>query len=797
MSANCKESTRIRANFKDIYTLAQYLEPFLTPGMTMDALNYRLFWESLGTDVSTSDVIALLLAQIILEETNSPDIRKSFHQVIGFMLAGTWIALEPAPDSDMAISLTVESVMVAKRKRMQGLLLTLSLVVFYYDFDDQDANLSAMRKLGDRYSEKLGVYTRDLLSMLQPGGIDLDRTILRVLESSTNADELQGGAGSRIYDSLQVNYLFRRLAHADKVSALMDRMIVFLQHPQILPFERLGGLLHLCRIILEQSPRKDRGRVERLAEVLKTYLLWPAVLSNQARTIIELCLQEISAPGCLYSAFLLRNCPELWDKQSTGKERMVHLLIDQKGVYGQSILAMMSNSSHPVMSAPYFHALQLLSILENHLGEACPSLDMTGFDPMEVEVFYRKAVDVVGQAQARQDCTVQLLDLVASIQSSSSAAPQQWTYFRDRRLAPLDYDVLPLTCDPSSQHTKFCSEKRYPYVSAMDIITQVLSKYADLTVYQEERVPVRLAICGGDIEFHQIILCYASLVYQQDAILDKIDLQLYFVPLEGGNLKTYLCQRDPWYAQHIALCLEGILGIVPAVDPAVDMTQPEAAFNRGSASGLMTPQILLAHMLDRYVYDGNHVMYLYMYDCELTLATGIITVPFVLSVEMGIRAYDEGFKCKNNLEREVDHTYLVNQAKVLNYKAMPPSLEIKYTPLSLTDDTKQLLALEAASFQHASIANMPCGSHGHCAHPESAALVLECEEVESKKKNRIRVSSYICNCEVEARGNTYDVLIDGVVYGDVMRTKITMCMHPITQEPLRIPLRNFMKEVKA
>ncbi|KAL6076097.1 1-phosphatidylinositol-3-kinase regulator [Balamuthia mandrillaris] len=635
--------------------------------------------------------------------------------------------------------------------------------------------------------------------------------------------------------SLYHVYLLRLLREArddeKQVLALFDAVLMFLKHPLLVAEERLLSLLHLLRTFITSSQNLNEKLIQTLIELIRPYYLWPLPHGLVAKELLQMLSIELKSRGSAIRSQFFEDVPELVEGyKPSGRERVVHVLIDKELDNAERMKALLEAFSPPEMDLRELHLRLLCHSLLTHLrgvddkdedeplsSEFLSLLQSCSLE--DAQEFSWNASQILNQALLMNEAKAELFrisqltslkeDIIKHLSSSKTSktndpsSPSPSFSNGLTHLPSMNFEFHSITSSPLELITNYESPLKYARSSTADCLAKIFSSYQSSSADKQDNKPiVRIAIAGTDQTLHNVVGAFVYLRATRPTLFassSSPELRVYHLPIvdhSPSRLSTFLSSRDVWYARNVCAMLQHVQRIVPAVPDASplrsekeqeEQTKQAAKeqqhdlnhyYNRNAS-----PSCILRQALENYFREARNRVELNLWQAECWSENGAYrTIPFLQKAELGLEAFGIAYKMANSLDSSLTVKEMMEKKL---FKYTPPSLSLKFTQVNLGGMARPGPTLEAKAYSLISLSSVPSsigGERGTPPHPSQPWLELYALDSDVKKR-KTKVSEervyHVAQIELEVtdkRREPVDLLLDDVLYGPFIRIKISRCV---------------------
>jgi hypothetical protein len=646
--------------------------------------------------------------------------------------------------------------------------------------------------------------------------------------------------------------LLRRGLHnrPEKTAGVLSNMLLFLKQSTITD-SRLTSLLHIIQMILSTANPVESGVLAELISAIKHYYLWPRPISDTARDMLQMLSVEVKNPGFSMRTRLFEEVPELTrGYRPHGKERVVHVLVDRNTQFGQRCQSILQSTYPRDVALRELQVFLLCQFFDFSLPMDLNELDLDGFSDDDVASYYLTGLEIVNRTKkmSDDDSTAFLAEkfallrnyIVARITDARRGA-RSTTRPTGNLWPALKFDFLPISCPAHEQPVALYTKAQFPYRASSDALLHVFKSYANLGL--SEKVTVRIAIAGNDQTLHSVIGGYVAIKAQFQEIMSSVRPVFYFLPMERSYFSNYLCRVDPWYARHVVAMMHGSLRVLPmmasrfgeltnqsfaaaggsggggvgaaaggggGVGVVPDGRQRQLTITQGaqvsidavlgcpaavSLSDIPSPSMMMRAELSYYFREARNNLPINIYQCETwTKSNASVTRPFLQRCELGGEAYLANFRRVNGVADDVSGEEVAKLFKT--YRFTPTPVSLKMTQMSISGAARQATAVEFRAYQTLLVSSVSWdSSRSSPVNPVDPWVEVYAVEGDAKKRKKLTDKHvyHVSTIDIEAdkTKGVFEVLLDGVLYTDLVRIKISLCADPSTGDFIHMPMMSF------
>eukprot|EP01087_Luapelamoeba_hula_P015668 TRINITY_DN4701_c0_g1_i1.p1 TRINITY_DN4701_c0_g1~~TRINITY_DN4701_c0_g1_i1.p1 ORF type:complete len:949 (+),score=126.79 TRINITY_DN4701_c0_g1_i1:71-2848(+) len=484
----------------------------------------------------------------------------------------------------------------------KSLLATIYFIALYYPFDPVFEPLKAAVgrwiKVRSRTAKPLD-FVDECLRMLVPGYLQSTEGIISLVEACSNSELpsdfcIDTAATGHIAPCLVSTYLRNYLSEGRDPRVIFDNLLLFLMHPRHITEPRLLSLLHMLRTFITTCPYVDPATVEKAITFVRSYYLWPCPYGDVAKDMLQLLTVELKSPGSALRAKFVEENPELErGYQPTGKERTVHILLDEETEAGKTLQLLIQSTKPEEVTISQLQVNLLINILETNLRLDCELLGLEFCSREDTASFYYTAIEILHQAllMSEKDAAIfrqQKLTILKDYIISRSTTNRRATFTSASAVKtsfppPLVFDFLPITCHVSDSPCE--TDYKYPRRISTDVLLHILKQY---TPFAERPRPtvIKIGIAGNDRTLHDVVGSYVCLRGSKPALFSNLHLQFYLLPVEHSHLATFIGKSDGWYGRHVLCVIDCAVRVVPSLSVATTgaglRSNSHAMYNSGS-----------------------------------------------------------------------------------------------------------------------------------------------------------------------------------------------------------------------
>lgn len=641
--------------------------------------------------------------------------------------------------------------------------------------------------------------------------------------------------------SLLQNLLRHRLYTTQESSNFVfEQIIGMLQHPSVSE-SLLMPLLHMLRVYLSNTSFPPLSLLPRIIAAVTPYYIWPRPFSDAAREVIEVASIELKSPGTALRTTMLEETPSLVpgmpssglqdsnNASSIPPERNVWILFDKDLPRARTLFEILKQHV-PTQTSPIELQLRFLATIFSLVLKMKPeALGLEYATPEQLNLYFGAAVTVLEHSltlpeeRAIEHYTAELSTLQKKILSEIGSAVQNKPP-KPYRLPPLNFipKVAGFAVKDLSVDTNAHSRHRFPKRESYDHLLEILNQALEMVIPGERPPTVKIGIIGGDDTIHNLATGFLVLSSDRPELVEKLDVQFYFIPADSSDLANWFCSLDPWYGRHSVVLPRAITGLYPGPlgDGASNASgssgsgygQSSAPSGRSQSmridplaisasfidlieeqSKLVSPSSVFHSELEYMFREAKHPLNLNIFKAECVLPDNTtLTLPFFARACLGLTAAIESFKKVNDLGSNLTEAEITAHK---NFKWNPPTVALKYIQMNPLSVARAIGQQDARVYTNITLAALPVAADaGNFINPNPTHPWLELMLLEDKKKkatSREDVRTYHVS-QVELGGpEPFDLCLDGISYGLVSRVKFTAATHADKEIIYRLPFMTY------
>ena len=613
-----------------------------------------------------------------------------------------------------------------------------------------------------------------------------------------------------------------------------------LLHPSVSE-AMLLPLLHMLRVSLANTSFPPLALLPRIIAVVTPYYIWPRPFSDAAREVIEVASIELKSPGTAVRTTMMEETPSLVPgmpsttastadgASSIPPERNVWILFD-KDLPRARILAEVLKQHIPTQTSNTELQLRFLATIFSIVLKMKPeALGLEYATTEQINLYFGAAVTVLEHSltlpeeRAIQHYTEELSGLQKKILSEIGSAVQHKPP-KPMRLPPLNFvsKVAGFSVKDFSIDTNAHSRHRFPKRESYEHLLEILTQATELVIPGERPPTVKIGIIGGDDTIHNVATGLLVLSSDRPDLIEKFELQFYFIPADTSDLANWICSLDPWYGRHSVALPRVITGLYPS--PLSDAASASGSSSSGSAAGssgasgrsqsmridplalansfvdlieeqskLISPSSVFHSELEYMFREAKYPLNLNIFKAECVLPdNSTITLPFFSRACLGLPAAIESFKKVNDLGSNLTEAEITAHK---NFKWNPPTVALKYIQMNPLSVARAIGQQDARVYTTITLASLPvAGDAANFINPNPTHPWLELSLLEDKKKKatyREDIRTYHVS-QVELSGpEPVDLCLDGISYGLVSKVKFTAATHHDKDIIYRLPFMTY------
>lgn len=620
---------------------------------------------------------------------------------------------------------------------------------------------------------------------------------------------------------------------------VLESCNLYLKYPLITP-GRVLSLLQLIRLCIFTCPYSysHSGNINLLKESItriKPYFLWPLPYGQIAKDHLVLISRELKCPGALLRSILYLERPHLNPNftgiEDDGLSRRVHFLINKKATVGVAFHEVMQSytpdeiSDHQalvwILCQCFACVLPQQEILTVNL-RGYTSQQLSGFLKQLEGVYAKTSAMLIDQAlpylqlEIRQIFAKVVMEKGANTDPNTSSPPVDASIYC-QGLPPLDYEHI-LLRQERMDLAETLGQLNFPKLALSSTLETIIREHVQKNVNL-----LRFVVAGGDGTLLHVATAYLAIRQFQPELFNSLEVRFYVLPIgKENNFANFLATYDAWYGRSVLGAVYGLTHLLPVRTSGSDKVEKKLGRAVGSAQSLASsdlttfvdkdnyssattqdlnaagpvdanhlqrqdPNVVMRWALDSYLRDACHVLHVNVYQCEtwslIDNRTSYRTVALLQRVEIGAPVFK--YKMDNNLLRDKKE------------KFTPPELCIKFTQMNCAGMARNTEPLDSRPYQSLSVVNVPRSSDkGLCACPTNSWLeMFTLEETKKKKsgKSENGQTHHVGYAEirVEDRKKSFDLLIDGELFGPVFKIRISACKANESSEIITFPVATY------
>lgn len=645
-------------------------------------------------------------------------------------------------------------------------------------------------------------------------------------------------------------YFRLRMMEPQRARETLEACIAVMEHPSITD-NMVLSMMHMVRTFLHYCPMPPIDLYPKLVEQATRFYLWPRPFSDCARDLLEVLAVEIKSPGAALRARIHEETASIYPIASsgvvTGKERLVHLLIDKDVANARWLQVILQNYVPPRPADVDLQLRLLMTIFVVSLPNTTP--DQLGLEylPKEhVNHFYTRVVTIMDQAAAmpkEEDAVKYREEQLAQAKQEilQSLAQTQISYPpRPPRVPSVEFlfRVSGFSSTSQAKDSSYNTRFWYPKRESTDLLANVLRDYTQFAS-SAYRPVVKIGVVGNDATMHNIVCGYVCLRLQQPDLFDRLDVRFFFIPaVQSTDLGNYLGSVDKWYGAHVVNMMKAIHMLVPTLQPPQQGTvgtfpeivqqQPsevERAVRAGRSVSIspallsaataspysmhssmsqdpmeqlervLTPSAVLRMELETYFREAKWPLHMNLYRAECSASDNSnITLPFFARAQLGLYAYAEVFRKQQDLSPTLTREEVIAHSK-FNFK--PVSFQIKYLQMNPVSQARAIGQQDYRQYQQICMASVPTATDAaYNVGADPTHPWLELLLVDNSKKAGGRTDPRIYHVSqvelISERLEPFHLLLDGRPYGPFVKVKITGAMYPDKDKIFTIPVMTYL-----
>lgn len=641
--------------------------------------------------------------------------------------------------------------------------------------------------------------------------------------------------------SLLHNLVRNRLYHNQESSNFVfEQLIGMLQHPSVSE-TLLLPLLHMLRVSLSNTSFPPISLLPRIITAVTPYYIWPRPYSDAAREVIEVASIELKSPGTALRTTMMEETPSLvpgipssslqdTNSSTIPLERNVWILFDKDLPRARALYEILKQHVPTQTSSTELQLRFLATIFSIVLKMKPEALGLEYATPEQLTLYFGAAVTVLEHSltlpeeRAIEYYAAELSALQKKILSEIGSAVQHKPP-KPMRLPPLNFvpKVAGFPVKDLSIDTNAHTRHRFPKRESYDHLLEILNQASEMVIPGERPPTVKIGIIGGDDTIHNLATGYLVLSTDRPELVEKVDVQFYFIPADNSDLANWFCSLDPWYGRHSITLPRAVTGIYPS--PQSDASSPSGSSSSSSAYGqsstpsgrsqsmridplalsnsfvdlieeqskLISPSSILHSELEYMFREAKNPLNLNIFKAECVLPdNSTITLPFFARACLGLPAAIEAFKKVNDLGSNLTEAEITAHK---NFKWNPPTVALKYIQMNPLSVARAIGQQDARVYTTITLASLPVASDANnFINPDPTHPWLELTLLEDKKKKatyREDVRTYHVS-QVELGGpEPFDLCLDGISYGFVSKVKFTAATHSDKELIYRLPFMTY------
>eukprot|EP01102_Stenamoeba_stenopodia_P012433 TRINITY_DN3933_c0_g1_i2.p1 TRINITY_DN3933_c0_g1~~TRINITY_DN3933_c0_g1_i2.p1 ORF type:complete len:506 (-),score=82.35 TRINITY_DN3933_c0_g1_i2:1028-2545(-) len=449
-------------------------------------LNYLLtypfyvdFWEgSLANGRNATCYFTVLFAKVLAMETG--DDKGTYLDILKKLINSGW-----AQSSSNDIRLHQGNV-----ESKTALLQTLYLLLVFYDIDVEFPPLRQLMEANRIQRDRSFIeevfrlaYTKNdnLMKVFVERAVTID-TI-----NDTNPEVI---IPEQVF--CVVNMVLRdRCLHSKDVKNIFLAAVQYLRNPASSGDSRVICYMQLIRQLLFLTPttKYSFGLVKAIAPIVKKkFFMWPWPCGNVAAKLLEIMSVESKAPGTLFRSTFLKEYPGLLSSNKpTGKENVVHILVDHSDGVGTAIQEILRIQATGTMSLEDLQHGLLLNIFENELKMEADMLGLEYLEKSDLQKIFDAAIDVysnsilLGKEEAADYRLQEFIALKDRAISLSAPSCRRQRVAKIMRVPPLSFQVFPVIPDATDPLTSLMPGARIPHRAPTDLLSHIFNQYVPFT----------------------------------------------------------------------------------------------------------------------------------------------------------------------------------------------------------------------------------------------------------------------------------------------------------------------------
>jgi hypothetical protein len=659
----------------------------------------------------------------------------------------------------------------------------------------------------------------------------LDCARIEMPEAPTVAvSEFQHLAPSMLHVLLNQLILIPKFANT-----IIDTVIRNLDPRLNVPDSAALVLLHMLTVFVSSSPVFMLDRVEVALNAVKPYYLRPKPVGSVAQRVLRMLTLEQGSPGASLRALC---------ESTAAVDRTLHLLMPA-GVMEKLVADFIRAGAAREPSTRQVRQMLIQSVMTRVLGADVAGM-LASASAESVNNVYTSMIEILGQSVVRVDDadnyrSSQLRALLQTIQGEANSGGGAQRVPPARAPPMMDIAITPLDTDTALDNAQAIGDTRFPSRRALAAVTHVLMPHLQL-VSPLRRPVVRLMVGGGDAALHVVTSAIVVLRLTKPQLFVDLDVRLYVLPTGAeSNFASYLAHVDPWYGRHVLFGVQAALRTFPlcelsAAEAAAAASAPSnrvapgapigaelgqaiaarsrivAPASRGNPIGQpananqpggtgqtidsLWPAALLYTQLSHYARFADNVLPVNLYKCELHVVGGntsqAVSVPFLSRAEIGQAAVARAHQASAGLDAAMSIDDIVASK---GFKFTAPVVSLVFKHMNVRGISRDAEPVKAQPYHSLILSNhwQPNEKVEPAGDPTVRWLELYAFESDSKKKRREAFVHHVGQVEIEADAKRpFEILLDSVLYGPVMRAVIKPLDLPSDDGMFQLPIATFL-----
>ncbi len=577
---------------------------------------------------------------------------------------------------------------------------------------------------------------------------------------------------------------------------------------------------------LAGSPFTDAVLLDEATAAFRPFHLWPQPFASVALDMLKTLAMEAKSPGVTWRHEWEAAFPALVSLAATGKELSTFVMTAPDSVLGAVLdsVTISVPTERDVTMGAVLNMFRCCGIGEEEQSDDVDESGATlGSNDLRLDFLslkklrgiYAKVRNALEQAVQMSSAGDALFFLIQRLEKLRGAAQKHIAKQSARTNGVPGFAANPplshMLCGiPYQHHVYRCSfdcalagrdmGTKWPRRNAQKPLKEIVG---ELTQAQKsDRVMARILVEGGDNELHHMLGAYVAVLQSDPEAAAKVKFRFYLLPgRRPSMMSAYLSSVDPWFARTIAVGLRAPLSCMPTLADTTPVPAEAVAIDEGS---YRLPPFVMHSMLSDYVSQARHTNRFKVFQCECwqksvsntESAPSKYVIPFFMTAEVGLSAQARTFQMFNDLPASLSVAEIAG-SKAFKYK--PPILSVRMVSASLRGAMKPEPELEARPWQELylgaiNVAGAPCDA------PRLSSSWLEMSATSAgepvsgaanqKKRSRNQYRYHVRSVEIEGHNkSTFDVCLDGVVYGPFQKIAISPCV--LGETLVHFPIASF------